>query len=257
LEVLYPTLLAALSPLLVRLSGYASGLPLLPDPSGLTHLSGLPQIEHVANCLEIFDSFLLGQWATVGEQPQLYYDVINGNGQEDLAERLASLCAVCNIILRNREFEDTIQRGKKFGPMSPRFISSLTLLVLADRCLESVLRVLINISHESPTWCRLLLHQKLMIPVISSLIAVSLHDGTEEASERDAQAFDRLCLALGLLTNLVQVDGASKELCRETSVFYSCLSLPSSNIFHQSSILHVRPSVSARMLAPVPTLSVS
>ena len=126
LEVLYPTLLAALSPLLTRLSGYASGLPLLPDASELTHLSGLPQFDHVANCLEIFDSFLLGQWATVGEQASLYYDVVNGNGQEDLAERLASLCAVCNVILRNREFEDTIQRGKKFGPMSPRLFSSLT-----------------------------------------------------------------------------------------------------------------------------------
>jgi hypothetical protein len=66
-----------------------------------------------------------------------------------------------------------------------------------------------------------------MIPVISSLIATSLHTShDEEAVDRDAQEFDRLCLALGLLTNLVQVNEESKDLCRETSTLYSpCPSL--------------------------------
>jgi Wings apart-like protein regulation of heterochromatin len=85
--------------------------------------------------------------------------------------------------------------------------------------------VLINVSHENPTWCELLLHQELMIPVISSIMASSLygvHDVTEETGERDAQAFDRLCLTLGLLTNLVQVDKNSKDLCRETSELPKC-----------------------------------
>ncbi len=64
-----------------------------------------------------------------------------------------------------------------------------------------------------------------MIPVISSLIATSLHvSHDEEAGERDVQAFDRLCLALGLLTNLVQVNEESKDLCRETSAPCSLLS---------------------------------
>ena len=59
-----------------------------------------------------------------------------------------------------------------------------------------------------------------MVPVISSLIALSLHgpqDVNEETSELSARAFDRLCLALGLLTNLVQVDEDAKDICRETS----------------------------------------
>jgi len=65
-----------------------------------------------------------------------------------------------------------------------------------------------------------------MIPVISSLIATSLHASqAEEAGERDAQVFDRLCLALGLLTNLVQVTEESKDLCRETSAPCSLVSV--------------------------------
>jgi hypothetical protein len=114
LEALHSTLLAGLSPLLPRLSGYTTGLPLLPDPSEFTHLPGIPQFDHIANCLDILDSFLLGRWATVEEQSQLYHDLINGKGQEDLAEGLATLCAVCNIILRNGEFEDTIPIGNRF-----------------------------------------------------------------------------------------------------------------------------------------------
>jgi len=77
--------------------------------------------------------------------------------------------------------------------------------------------VLINVSHENPTWCGLLLHQKLMIPVVSSLIALSLHGLQDVNEETSARAFDRLCLALGLLTNLVQVDEDAKDICRKTS----------------------------------------
>lgn len=63
-----------------------------------------------------------------------------------------------------------------------------------------------------------------MIPVISSLIVISPHaphDAIDEAAggEGAAQSFDRQCLALGLLTNLVQEEESSKHLCRETSAF--------------------------------------
>lgn len=73
----------------------------------------------------MLDSLLLGRWATVEEQPQLYHDVINGNGQEDLAEMLSMLCGVCNIVLRKREFEDIIHTGNSFAHIS--CFTSLTL----------------------------------------------------------------------------------------------------------------------------------
>lgn len=208
LAYLRQTLIAGLSSLPPRLSGYASGLPLLPDYSDLAPSPGVPQFNHIADCLEIFDSLLLGRWSSDEEPPPLYHDVINGSEQEDLAEGLVTLCVVCNILLRNSDYDDYFPR--------------------ATRCLESALRVLINVSHENPTWCRLMLHQKLMIPVISSLIALSLHepqDINEETSERSARAFDRLCLALGLLTNLVQVNEDAKDICRETKLDPSCPAL--------------------------------
>ena len=219
LEALYPTLLAALSPLLQRLSGYSTGLPLLPDPSEVTQ-TNIPLFDHIANCLDILDSFLLGRWATVEEESQIYHDLINGNRQKDLAEGLATLCAVSNIILRNVEFEDIIPIGNKFRRVF--LIFAHIDILLANRCLESAFRVLINISHANPTWSALLVHQRLMIPVISSLIVISSHaphDAIDEAGEEGAQAFDRRCLALGLLTNLVQEEESSKHLCRETSAF--------------------------------------
>jgi hypothetical protein len=136
LEALYLTLLAGLSPLLPRLSGYTTGLPLLPDPSEFTHLPGIPQFDHIANCLDILDSFLLGRWATAEEQPQIYHDLINGKGQEELAEGLATLCAVCNIFLRNGEFEDIVPIGNGFSRVSffwLTMISFQSIAVLSQR----------------------------------------------------------------------------------------------------------------------------
>lgn len=164
----------------------------------------------------------MGRWTTVEEQSQIYHDLINGNRQEDLAEGVATLCAVCNIILRNGEFEDIIPIGNKFRRVFLILIFAHIDLVSANRCLESAFRVLINISHSNPTWSTLLVHQRLMIPVISSLIVISPHaphDAIDEAGEGGAQALDRQCLALGLLTNLVQEEESSKHLCRETSAF--------------------------------------
>ncbi|KAI0305151.1 hypothetical protein B0F90DRAFT_1815396 [Multifurca ochricompacta] len=155
---------------------------------------------HVGGC-----TLIERRWGGDEEHPLLYHDVINGNGQEDLAERLTTLCAVCNIILRNPDYENYIP--------------------IANRCIESALRVLINVSHDNPTWCRLLLRQRLMIPAISSLIMSSqygLPNVIEETGERNGQAFDRLCLALGTLTNLVQVDEDSKDLCRQTKLDPTC-----------------------------------
>ncbi len=212
LEALCSTLLTALSSLPHRLSGYAAGLPLLPDPSEFTQSPGIPQLDHIANCLDILDSFLLGRWATTEEQSQIHHDLINGNEQEGLAEGLATLCAMCNIILRNGEFEDFIPIGTEFRRVLLSF--SYIDLVSVNRCLESAFRVLINISHANSTWSALLVHQRLMIPVISSLIVVSPrapHDAIDEAGEGGPQAFDRQCLALGLLTNLVQEEESSKH----------------------------------------------
>jgi len=121
LAPLIQTLTAGLSSLPPRLSGYASGLPLLPGSSDLAPSPGVPQFNHIADCLEIFDSLLLGRWSGDEEPPPLYHDVINGNEQEDLAEGLATLCAVCNILLRNGDYDNHSPRGDRLDPVSSCF----------------------------------------------------------------------------------------------------------------------------------------
>jgi len=121
LAFLRQTLTAGLSSLRARLSGYASGLPLLPDTSDLAPSSGAPQFSHIADCLEIFDSLLLGRWSSDEEPPPLYHDVIDGNEQEDLVEGLATLCAMCNILLRNSNFDSYFPIGDWFGCVSSCF----------------------------------------------------------------------------------------------------------------------------------------
>lgn len=99
----------------------------------------------------------------------------------------------------------------------------------ARRCLESALRVLINLSHNSQPWCQSLLDEEHTIPMVIRFIVTAhqqrygqaeVTQGGLKPEEKDAQAFDRLCLALGLLTNLVQVEEKAKDLSRETSAFF-------------------------------------
>ncbi|THH17311.1 hypothetical protein EW146_g3475 [Bondarzewia mesenterica] len=213
---MHETLLPELSLLPPRLSAYAAGLPLLPERS-LSSGPDTPSFDHIEHCLRILDSFLLGRWTEDDERDSLCDDVISSQGQEDLMDGLVSVCVACNIILKDTELKDHH--------------------AIASKCLESALRVLINLSHDNRFWCKLLLHHELMMPVVISLISrpqqqarSDLNDkkpigdsGNEaEDGESDAQAFDRLCLALGLLTNLVQAGDDAKDICRETRMNPSC-----------------------------------
>lgn len=62
-----------------------------------------------------------------------------------------------------------------------------------------------------------MLDNKLTIPMIVRFI-VSSHNriASAESTEDKIHVSDSLCLALGLLTNLVQVDERAKDFVRET-----------------------------------------
>ncbi|KAA1473034.1 hypothetical protein DENSPDRAFT_839449 [Dentipellis sp. KUC8613] len=214
---IHRTLLPELALLPSRLSAYTAGLSLLPDSS--LALDDTPSFEHIENCLGLVDSFLLGRWAESEESSEVGDDLINGDKQEDMTEGLVTLCVVCNIVLKHEEYEE--------------------LHAVANKCMESALRVLINLSHDNAVWCKLLLHHPLTMPFIISLLAGSQppspvkdekkplaemdKDAEADTDERDAQAFDRLCLALGLLTNLVQADDEeARDLVRETEYDPTC-----------------------------------
>ena len=85
------------------------------------------------------------------------------------------------------------------------------------KCHESALRVLVNLSHDNETWSDALLSNELTVPMIVRFIVSSHHRIADtNFSEDKIHVSDRLCLALGLLTNLVQVDERAKDLVRET-----------------------------------------
>ena len=85
------------------------------------------------------------------------------------------------------------------------------------KCHESALRVLVNLSHDNGAWSGALLDNELTVPMVVRFIVSSHHRITETRSCDDKiHVSDRLCLALGLLTNLVQADERAKDLIRET-----------------------------------------
>lgn len=107
---IYDSLLSELSLSPLRLSAYAAGLPLLPEPSSSTPLD-VPLFAHIENCLRIIDSFLLGRWAEDDDRDSLCDDIVNGDGQEALADGLVALCAVGNIMLKVPEYASHYNLG--------------------------------------------------------------------------------------------------------------------------------------------------
>src|ERR1700721_2710772 len=94
----------------------------------------------------------------------------------------------------------------------------------AHKCTELTFRILISLSHENRHWCEAVLRQELAMPFVMRAIVRSHRQriasfGTKANSgfetDKEAQPLDRLCLALGLLTNLVQSTEVAKEHCRE------------------------------------------
>lgn len=93
--------------------------------------------------------------------------------------------------------------------------------------MEITLRVLLSFTRNDTDakWCQTLLHDDLLLPYITRTIMKS-HDqhsvilsnkerGAEE-DDNEAQILDRLCLSLGLLTNLVQVSHSAKDQTRKS-----------------------------------------
>lgn len=100
-----------------------------------------------------------------------------------------------------------------------------------------VFRVLVSLTHSDQAWCLALLQSDFALPFIIRTVIRShslfhqrrlgskskfgnktkIEDDDEgEGPEDDEQALDRLCLGLGLLTNLVQEVERSKDAIRET-----------------------------------------
>ena len=96
------------------------------------------------------------------------------------------------------------------------------------------MRVMINLTHDDLPWCGAVLSNEYAVLAVVRLIVISQRqrkgatmkaESSEDAEEVDvaAPSLDRLCLALGLLTNLVQVCSEAKDRTRETCEDLSCV----------------------------------
>ena len=90
--------------------------------------------------------------------------------------------------------------------------------------------MLINLTHEDVPWCRAVLDDDLALPATMHLIVTAQRErrllekhvdteGDSDSAESAARSLDRLCLALGLLTNLVQATPDARHLIGDTCAF--------------------------------------
>lgn len=101
-------------------------------------------------------------------------------------------------------------------------------------CIDTALRVLVSLTNTEPKWCEKLVESDEGLQVIMGIVARTTaikggavkvkkeEDSSDtEPDEDDGKDLDRLCLALGLITNLVQVVEKTKKLLRRISKFFS------------------------------------
>ncbi|KAJ8523254.1 hypothetical protein ONZ45_g280 [Pleurotus djamor] len=241
-----------------RLEAYCSGLSLSSptDPSNI-----LPsQLLHTQNCLSLLESYSLDNWSKDADKVP---EVISPQRYNWLPEGLLSLSIVCEIIQRHPDarFEDITQ--------------------LAITCSEVVSRVMMSLTHDDPEWCRSLLELDAgPLHLMRTIVRMhaqnrptskasplkredtpSLDEPATNEPSTDSQASDRLCLALALLTNLVQGYDGVKDVfgflylepdCKlKRSCVRSCScpnSVSSLNILSNLYVDYLKPESSSRSL---------
>ncbi|TDL27339.1 hypothetical protein BD410DRAFT_415216 [Rickenella mellea] len=167
-------------------------------------------LRHIGHCLTILDSFLLD---VNNKDAQLTHH----NSFISLGSGLIRLIVVAdNINWTGRAPEPEVR-------------------LTAHQCSENALRILVNITNNSSECCRSVSEDPFSLPIIIRLIILShrgrnrqfVADDKTTALLTDVQLLDQLCLALALLTNLVQgYPDVTKQLAR-TDVDMSCQGGPS------------------------------
>ncbi|KDR80790.1 hypothetical protein GALMADRAFT_264743 [Galerina marginata CBS 339.88] len=190
--------------------------------------------ENVYCHLLLLDTYLLDQWEPPpmndGSQSQTAdIDIKDSNDEELdrardswLAEDLVALglCVEINLI------------SDDSGSFAPQ------------RCLDTALRVLVSLTHANRPWGRRVVQSEFTMGWLMRLIhkcgqqlhfdkhqvkveeGIKLEETERHSDEQDgtasSHALDTLCLALGLLTNLVQIVEEAKQVVHDTRLNPSC-----------------------------------
>ena len=167
-------------------------------------------------CLRLLESYLLGRWDRKGMDDDVPpYQTLDPSKSE-IIEGLLACSLATDILICEANDEDTVSQSEYLLFYNPKSLNYLSV----RKCHESALRVLVNLSHDNETWSGSLLDNELTVPMVVRFIVSSHYRiaGTKSYDDK-IHISDRLCLALGLLTNLVQVDERAKDLIRETCTF--------------------------------------
>ncbi|KAH7882443.1 hypothetical protein F5I97DRAFT_1816896, partial [Phlebopus sp. FC_14] len=202
------TLRSELGLLEARIVAYASGLPLLPPISGTR--TDVPSLHHVEACLRLMDSYLQQKWSTQHAEddetiPPLSLDLV-----KDFTSELLSLSIVSEASMREAScYEDRN---------------------IARKCLCGALRILTLLSHDDESWCEAALNEDFALPFVTLTVVRSqtkwatINASAEDSSRSDdaMEAFDLLCLALGLLMNWATLNCKMTQFCRDKSIDPAC-----------------------------------
>ncbi|KAI0646376.1 hypothetical protein C8Q79DRAFT_909710 [Trametes meyenii] len=213
LPALLHSLSAEMNPFAPRVDAYISGLSLLP-PQGPSSYLDTPSLLHLDNCLRLLDSCLLGSWSISAEDIPTQTAALVDLRKQGFAKALLALCTTCDIIMQEKELADH--------------------RAVASKCIESALRVLINLTHDDLPWCQAVLDNELSMSTIMRLIVMAqrqrrmfekraeAEDIDDEDADNAARCLDRMCLALGLLTNLVQATPETRETIGDALLYFDC-----------------------------------
>lgn len=230
LPALLHTLTAEINLLPSRVDAYTSGLSLFP-PQGPSSYVETPSLRHLDDCLRLLDTCLLGLWSIPGEDEDARVQELTKLREGGFAAGLIALCVSCNTILQ----DNNLQEHRQAGGISINFdvvVFAEMRQRTAKQCVESALRVLINLTHEDLPWCGAVLDDDLSMPAIMHLIVtaqrerrllekrVDADESDADYAETAARSLDRLCLGLGLLTNLVQAIPGARHLIGDTCALY-------------------------------------
>ena len=140
---------------------------------------------------------------------------------------------VCSDMIFRRPVSSLINSGSPYDhPPNNAKLMNVVFFFKASECLNILLRVFVNLTHGDLNWAQSLIANEFAVGLIVRLISSLSSPEDEEhhdASQRSAassssvpdrqqqHAWDRQCLALGLLTNLVQSVPRFKNVLRRTS----------------------------------------
>ena len=179
----------------------------------------MPSFQHIENCLRLVDSFVLGQWNTDAQMDGKLAanNVLELSRTNGLADDLVAMCVAVELLADGGKSDKSVGKFDSSGDEK-----TIDRHATAHKCMESALRTLLSLTRDDEGWCRSFVASKMTLPLLMRVMIQS-HKHRSRTSHansvigmEDESFLDRICLALGVLTNLTQMLSTVKGLLRKT-----------------------------------------